>query len=225
MKASSPNIIPVSFDTKKKTSRKALHVVTDDDNISAITDDADYNEAPRDWAEQMAALKLELATSRADCDRAQWRRAQEKQQADVHIEALQQEKHELAVALKQAEKKLLLICMGQTSSSATTISTNQLLDDSTSSVKSDDVSWQHSTIHDTRRSTLQLEADDIEQEAALQELSLEEDALGIVDADVMHPTSAPETRHPIASSSPSQQGTARERVPWWRWGVAGAMYQ
>lgn len=69
----------------------------------------------------MALLKLDLANTKAECDRAQWKHAQlleQKEQADCKIGILEKENKELKGALREVEKKYMILSMHGTTASS-----------------------------------------------------------------------------------------------------------
>lgn len=98
----------------------------EEDDVSEVTVDTtlreqSYRQQDNHWAEQMALLKLDLANTKAECDRAQWKHSQlleKKQQADRKIGVLEKENKELKGALREVEKKYLILSMHGTTASS-----------------------------------------------------------------------------------------------------------
>lgn len=97
----------------------------EEDDVSEVTVDTalreSYRQQDNHWGEQMALLKLDLANTKAECDRAQWKHAQlleKKQQADRKIGVLEKETKELKGALREVEKKYLILSMHGTTASS-----------------------------------------------------------------------------------------------------------
>eukprot|EP00546_Thalassionema_frauenfeldii_P010987 CAMPEP_0178925366 /NCGR_PEP_ID=MMETSP0786-20121207/17872_1 /TAXON_ID=186022 /ORGANISM="Thalassionema frauenfeldii, Strain CCMP 1798" /LENGTH=416 /DNA_ID=CAMNT_0020600239 /DNA_START=109 /DNA_END=1356 /DNA_ORIENTATION=- len=88
----------------------------DDDCVSEVTIDTTIREnSPRlfhDWAEQMALLKVELANTKAELDRSEWKNAlltKSKQELEEEKELLLKENANLLAKLQATKKKCTLL--------------------------------------------------------------------------------------------------------------------
>lgn len=88
----------------------------DDDCVSEVTIDTTIREnSPRlfhDWAEQMALLKVELANTKAELDRSEWKNAlltKSKQELEEEKEQLLKENANLLEKLQATKKKCTLL--------------------------------------------------------------------------------------------------------------------
>mmetsp|Transcript_16954 Transcript_16954/g.28147 ORF Transcript_16954/g.28147 Transcript_16954/m.28147 type:complete len:368 (-) Transcript_16954:97-1200(-) len=143
---------------------------SDDDDVSEVTTDTTLRESHRhpvehNWAEQMALLKLDLANTKAECDRAQWQHGQlleKKQLADRTIGVLEQENKELKVSLRAVEKKYLILSMHGTTASSSPQHQNHNSDNNSDAYSSTDRSIHSHSVKPYRTIHEDDEEDDVD---------------------------------------------------------------